>query len=114
MSTFPPHSDPKPTTLSVVLALSTLASAFAALYFFGSHEVWSRSAGLALTFLAGGLAWSVQRMRARDRANAVKPAPGYMILIIFGLCGVAGFFMPEEGRWRLAWFFVVFLRRLPG
>jgi hypothetical protein len=112
MSNLGPNLETKPSKLSLVLALLCLLSAFAALYFFGSHELWSRSAGVVLILLAGALAWLLHRIRARARAPLFVPTRGYYIPIIFALCGLGGFFMPEESRARIAWYVIVFLRRL--
>jgi hypothetical protein len=112
MSNLGPNLETKPSKLSLVLALLCLLFAFAALYFFGSQELWCRSAGLVLTLIAGVFAWSVHRIRVRAQAHLFVPTRGYSIPILFALCGVAGFFMPEESRARIAWFVIVFLRRL--
>ena len=112
MTILGPDPETKPSKLSVLLALTCVVSAFAALYLFGSHELWRRSAGLVLTLIAGVFAWSVYRIRARAQAHMFVPTRGYYIPITFALCGVAGRFMPEESRARIAWFVSVFLRRL--
>ncbi len=109
-----PRNDSAVSSTSVGFGLASLVSALAALYFFGSHELWSRTLGLTLTLVSGGLAWLVHRLRGQARNVPATARAGCLILLIFALCGVAGFFLPEEGRWRLAWFFVVFLRRVRG
>jgi hypothetical protein len=112
MTILGPDSETKPGKLSVLLAIPCVVSAFAAFYYFGFHELWCRSAGLVLTLIAGVFAWSVYRIRVRAQAHLFMPTRGYSIPILFALCGVAGFFMAEESRGRLAWFAIVFLRRL--
>jgi hypothetical protein len=110
MTNFGPDPETKPGKLSVLLVIPCVVSVFAALCFFGSHELWHRSAGLVLMLIAGVSAWSVYRVRAQPAMFV--PTRVYYIPIVFALCGLAGFFMPEDSRARILWFVIVFLRRL--
>jgi hypothetical protein len=86
--------------------------ALGALFLFSFHDLASRTVALLLTFLAGAAAWAVEWPRTQSRSHLFNAAPGYWIPLVFALCGGIGFFLPEEARWRIAWFFVVLLRRL--
>jgi hypothetical protein len=106
-----PNLEKPGSRLVLLLGLACLVLALAALYSFGSTELWSRFTGLALMIAAGAAAWLGERIRSRSATLQTQPSRAHYLFIAFLLFGVIGFVMPPEPRWRVIWFLFVFCRR---